>query len=777
MFEAYKIGVSISVINHASLGLAALSKDFLKTEAAATQLQARIVSIQKMALKGGLMLSLGGAGLALLKSPYEEAKKLAQAQADFKTMNLSAQDNTQAMAQAAALAQRNLGTTLTGNIKNIHDLHTAFGDLHHALRSSEDFSRFSFIARVMNGGKEVDGLVYNAAKALEHRGQKVMGSSATFSSELNDMVRVHLGSKGKVGPSEFFHASQTGKLAYTLMSQEELYGPFAAYMQAKTGTTAGTAAMTFASSLVGGHMTAKAKGFLAELGLWEEGISPARMRSISRALGGLEGKKLNEALHGMGILAPLTGGLKSDYLDLAVHNPSQLIQQIVVPAIRKRYGMDLSDEAVASLLMKHFNRNTSDFMGEYVVNAMKFSKDASIFSQSMGITEAYQHYLKTPVGSEIAASAAYRNFKAVFGRIFLPTITKGLLGLAKGLTALSDFFDKHKNIAKVIGFTFAALAGGLALRGTVLLLTAAFQGLGLAMRVGGLLGWAGRTAGGAAGGLGRYLFLKPLRTIGKSRSVRALSQGMGKFKRLIMSSMAGLGQHAMMGLRVIGQSRPVRALAQGLGGVLSGLVTPFKSLLKRFVMPIMTWIGRIVMIGLRGIPILGWVITIVTLGIWVLRNWDVVCQKARELWGGMSRYLVSAWHWVKEQTLSIWHSMKDALGGAFKAFAWWFLDQWQAFFNGLLSVANKILPQAWAFKELTFADDFRRRGYSEQFYQQHQPPASMSYPIQVQTNLHLDGRQIAQAVTVHQTQAAQRAAFSSGSQPDGSLYFYSPAQP
>ncbi len=692
MFEAYKIGVSISVLNHASLGLAALSKDFLKTEAAATRLQARIAAIQKMALKGGLMLSLGGAGLTLFKGPYEEAKKLTQAQADFKTMNLSAQDNAQAMAHAATLTQRNLGTTLTSNIKNIHDLHTAFGDLHHALKASEDFSRFSFIARVMNGGKEVNGLVYNAAKALEHRGQKVMGSSAAFSSELNDMVRVYLGSKAKVNPSEFFHASQTGKLAYTLMSQEELYGPFAAYMQAKTGFTAGSAAMTFASSLVGGHMTDRAKGFLADLGLWEEGISPARMRSISRALGGLEGKELNGALRSMGILAPLAGGLKSDYLDLAVHNPSQLIQRIIVPAIRKRYGMDLSDEAVAALLMKNFNRNTSDFMGEYVVNAMKFSNDASIFKHSMGITEAYQHYLKTPVGAEIAASAAYQNFKAVFGAVFLPTITQGLLGLAKGLTALGDFFDKHKNIAQVIGYTFAALAGGLAIQGIVLLLTAAFRGLGLAMRV------------------------------------------------------SGLGR-----------------IAIAVGG---------------FVMPMMLWIGRMVMIGLRAIPILGWAITLITLGIWVVRNWDMISKKARAIGGTVSHYLVSFGQWYKEYNLSIWRSIKNALATAFKTFSWWFLDQWQAFFNGLLAGVNKMLPKAWAFKELTFADDFRRNYlYPDQFYQKHQPTISVSYPIQVQTNLHLDGRQIAQAVTLHQTQAAQRAAFSSGSQPDGSLYFYSPAQP
>src|SRR5689334_9762507 len=123
MFEAYKIGVKVSLLNHASMGLLGLSRDFLKTEAAAAKLEARIASIQKMALKGGLMLGAGVAGLSLIKGPYEAAKKLAQARADFETLNLSAQDNARASAKATELAYKNLGTAITDNLKAIQDLH------------------------------------------------------------------------------------------------------------------------------------------------------------------------------------------------------------------------------------------------------------------------------------------------------------------------------------------------------------------------------------------------------------------------------------------------------------------------------------------------------------------------------------------------------------------------------------------------------------------------------------------------------------------------------
>lgn len=481
MFDAYKIAVTISLTNYVSAHLTSMAKDFKGTEEEALKLQNRINGIRSDALKGGLMLGVGAGMLMLLKGPYEEAKKLAQAQANFQTLNLSSAENAEAFAKAASMSHRILGTTITDNVKSIHDLHTAFGDLRHAIGAADEFAKFSFIAKTMNDGKPVEGLVYSAAKALEHRGGKVMNDDGEFKSELDLMGRVYLGSRGKVNPTEFFHASQTGKMAYTLMDKEELYGPFAAYMQAKTGSTAGTASMTFASSLIGGHMTDSAKGFMADLGLWNEGSSKERLKMLSKIRAGMS----PEDQKSMGLIQPSHGGLKDEFIELATHRQSEFIQKVMVPAIHKRFGMNLTDEQIATMLMTKFNRNTSDFMGEYVVNAMKFKKDAAIFKGSKGIGAAYQHYLKTPEGAEEAASAAFKNFLAVFGSIYLPAITKGLLSLAGALDGLGKFVEKNKMLITGLVGAFGILAGGLMMRGTVLLLSAAFRGLGLSLLMGG----------------------------------------------------------------------------------------------------------------------------------------------------------------------------------------------------------------------------------------------------------------------------------------------------
>lgn len=492
MFEAYKIGIRLSLINHASLGLAALSKDFMKSEAEAARLQKRIDSIKNQALKGGLMLGLSAGIAGALKVPYEEAKKLSQEQQKFSALNLSAADNARAFAQAQTLAHRNLGSTIAENIALIRDLHTAVGDLPGALRMSEDFQKFSVAARVQNDGKPVEGLVYNAVKSLEHRGDRVAQNPAEMRRELDMMSKVYFGSGGKVGPNDFFHASQTGKLAYTMFDPEFLFGQFSAFMQAKTGPTAGTAAMTYVSSLLGGHMDNKAKGFMTSLGLWDMTVSPQAklmQKAINDAI--TKDPSIKKSLSKMHMLTPIVGGLAPEFIEMASRRPDEFIQKVIAPRIRQRFGMDLTDEQVAGIIMRNFNRNTADFIGSFITSQHKYEKDAHIFGNAKGFGAAYDQYIKSPEGAEIAAEAAWKNFLAVFGSVYLPTITAGLGRLAHGLDWLTQTVEKHPAAFKLLADSLMLVAAGLGLRGGGLLLSAALRGVGLALSL--------QAAGGAAG--------------------------------------------------------------------------------------------------------------------------------------------------------------------------------------------------------------------------------------------------------------------------------------
>lgn len=501
MFEAYKIGIKISMINHVSAGLLAMARDFTQTQREADRLERKIKSIQGLMLKGGAMVAGSAAIVGILKAPYEEAKKLEQARVDFQNLNLSLLDNQKVYGQAADLSHKRLGSTITENIKLIQDLHTATGDLSKSLGLSDAYAQFSVAARVQNGGRDVDNLVTNSIKALEHRGDKVLQSPVATADELNRQSQVFFATKGRVSPSDYFHMSQTGKMAYTLADADFLYGPMAAYMQAKTGATAGTAHMTMLSSLVGGHMTKKAVGFMRELGLWEDQTSPlvAKMR---KDMG--KDPEVQKIVAAMGDVPIQSGGMPAFAAAMAAGNADRFVREILVPAIRKKHG-NLSDEQIGLLLTQQFNRNTADDLSFWVLNHQKVEKDSNLINGSKGFSDAYQAYLKSPEGAEEAAGAAWKNFLAMFGSVYLPKITEGLTKLAGALDSMSKFAEQNGTAIKAFAYSLGLVAIGLGLRGGSLLLSAAFRGLAEALTFAGA-GGAVAKATAAFTGLRNVIF-------------------------------------------------------------------------------------------------------------------------------------------------------------------------------------------------------------------------------------------------------------------------------
>ncbi|MBU9629931.1 hypothetical protein KTE60_11610 [Burkholderia multivorans] len=589
MFEAFKIGVRISLINSASLGLAALSKDFLRTEAQASLLQKRIDSIQKQAKKGALMLGMSAGIVGALKVPYEEAKKLRMEQEKFQTLNLSSADNAKVFATAQTLAHKNLGATIADNIALITDLHTATGDLGKALSLSDAYNRFAIAAKIQNDGKNVDGLVYNSVKALEHRGDKVMQNPTELAKELAMQSQVYFATRGRVSANDYFHASQTGKIAYQLASPEYLYGAFAALISAKTGSTAGTTLMTFNSSLIGGHMDKKAKGFLSGLGLWDTKISPealAIQRAVNKALKG--DPEMRKALRAQHIETPVTGGLSPANAKLASQRPDLFIHDVLVPAMRRKYG-NLDEEQLAILVAQHFNRATGDFIGSNITSAQKNAKDTAIFRKADDFSGAYQQYIKSPEGAEVAADAAWKNFLAVFGSVYLPTITNGLLKIAGGLDRFGQFVERHKTLFKILADGLILLAGGLAINGAVLLLTAALRGFGLAMAMRVIGGPAGfMRLGRAAFGLGKSIF----RMGGAAfNALRITGNGLSFLRGMAFIVTGPIGAIAR-GLFILGRALAMQAvggaagIARIAGAIAGSASTAFTGALAAVVSPL-----------------------------------------------------------------------------------------------------------------------------------------------------------------------------------------------
>ena len=441
-----------------------------------------------------LPLAIAGAGAYATHSLYEAGKKLEKVKADFGNMNLSKADNESVLRQAWALTNGVRGSKVADNVALIHDLHTATGDLAHALEMSGDYTKFSVAAKIQNEGRDVHGLVMDSIKALEHRGDKVLQDPAMREKELRMQSQVDFFTRGTVGPDAYFGMSRTGKLAYQLASPEYLYGPAAALISANTGTTAGTMEMTALSSLIGGHMEKKGKGFLTGLGLWNEVLDPkvAAMRASFDK--DPEYQKIVAANGGSLIQS---GGLSFDNAKLFAENRNDFILTVLYPAIRKKYGLNVTDEDAARLLTGNFNRNTSADLAFYITNQAKVSKDTKGIRGTNNFFEAYLAYMKTAAGAETEFSGAWNSFKTEFSKAVLPAITDMLKGGAVVLRGITDFAKNNSEILSFFGNRVHVTPGGYVMDALESGFNAGKKLLNPSTGVTGSWGDPVRTAGGA----------------------------------------------------------------------------------------------------------------------------------------------------------------------------------------------------------------------------------------------------------------------------------------
>lgn len=536
-FEAYKVAVRVSMTENVTAGLLAISRKFGAANQDAERFQKSMDRIGKMALAGGALTAVGLIITKGLDSTIKAANDLVKAQNDFKTLNLSVQDNALVNATAQQVSHQVLGTTIAGNIRLIQDLHTALGSLPHSIELAPMFAKYESTIGMALGAHAKDGMVNAAARALEHRGGSVVNNPEEFKKELEWMSQVQLASKGRVSPKDFLAASQSGKLAFTGLRPEYLYGQFAGLMSMNGGFQTGTALMTTYSSLIGGHMDKKAKGALTEIGMYSEGVSKARMNSISKEMHGMTPAQRKIYMQSLGGEPLLSGGLKSEYANLFISNPFEFTK-LMAKKIRERFGLNMSDEQVKRWMGENFNRNTSGFLGQNIINATKLDKDAAIFRHSMNFDKAYDTYLNSPDGAGMALSSAWTNVKAVLGLQLIPTLTKVTLSFAGFMDKVSEFAENNPWATKIAMYSATALAGLTLLSGGILLLGATITAarlvgsLGVVSSFATLLGGPVVWAIVAAAGAGLLIYKN-------WDKIKPAGEKMGKEFAGIMSSMWG----------------------------------------------------------------------------------------------------------------------------------------------------------------------------------------------------------------------------------------------
>jgi hypothetical protein len=133
-----------------------------------------------------------------------------------------------------------------------------------------------------------------------------------------------------------------------------------------------------------------------------------------------------------------SGGLSPENAKLFVEDRNKFVIDVLVPAIQKKYGLNIDDEDIARLLSANLNRNTSNDLSFWVTNRKKVAKDTALIRGTNDYEGAYRNFMNTPTGAEKDFASAWENFKTQFGENMLPAITSMLTTGASILRTIGE---------------------------------------------------------------------------------------------------------------------------------------------------------------------------------------------------------------------------------------------------------------------------------------------------------------------------------------------------
>lgn len=469
MFDAYKVAVKLTLVNHVSTGLAAIAaqlgplhQQFLGAQAGASGLKRELLEIKRLGLVGGAIAGVGFGGLSLMRAPLEEAKLFQTEVMKFRALGLGDVATTEA--EKFAKGMNIVGQSARDNMKLIREATSIMGDLDHAKQTVPMLARMKFgLESVMGGehGTKFDQMFQAALKTAELRGALVNRETGEidikrFGQTLNMMTQAYVASGGLVKPQDYLAAIKTGGVSTKLMSDEMFFFGLGHFMQESGGSRTGTASMSMFQN-------------------WLMGRMPQRVAEDMAGAGLLKKSALHYGKTGHITRVDAQGLIQADKF---VESPFKWVNEVAIPMLKKQgFEGEKLNIKLASLLGIRTASNLADqFVREEKVaeNYVKRAKSAA------GVDDLYKLGRTGLQGQEMELQAKWRDTLRELGTTILPMAISAAQGMINTLKAFNAFAKDHQGTVKALTWAFVGLSGAMAFGGTVMLLSAAMKGLSLA---------------------------------------------------------------------------------------------------------------------------------------------------------------------------------------------------------------------------------------------------------------------------------------------------------
>jgi hypothetical protein len=511
MFEAYSIGVRISLINHASAGLAALSRAFIKTEGDAAKLEARIKGIKTGFLTGGLLVG-AGVGLASMFEPaIKSAVRYEQQLNKLRGLNLGIAKTAALTRQADSIASNVKGTSRTDAMRMVTETQSITGNAQHTMELVPLLAKMRYgIETYMAGGGKGGGhggaaesQFRDVIKVMELRGLMRNFSQDNAKVMTDLFTKTFIASGGQVKPSDFLAMLKTGGVAGKTVNNDFMFA-LGHMMQESGGHRTGTALMSSYQNLVAARTTQQVAEYLQSMGM----LNPGAVHY---------GKT--------GHMTKLSPGALLDFQKLQ-DNPLNYLNTVILPKLAA-HGVNVNDQkqVLPALNRMLSNRTASNFFSQMYMDRQVLGNYMVQAKNAKGVDALYAQGSKSTQGNVIDLTAKYDSLMTNLGQVALPIVNAALTLLIPAVKGLSDWMLANKGATKLLVIGFIGLAGALMFSGTIILLTSAFRALGLALMFGKLGGFAGiiKTAS-AMGTLGKALMFSQ---VGGIKGIMAAGKSLG----------------------------------------------------------------------------------------------------------------------------------------------------------------------------------------------------------------------------------------------------------
>jgi hypothetical protein len=447
MFEAYKIGIKLSLLDGVTAGLLAMSGHFRTVSREVDTLQAKMARFKAMGGIGIGAASVGFGILSSLKPSVDAAMEYQQRIARMAQMGLTLSDIRSAEKAAWAVGRSVPTTSPKEALDTIMRLRMVFGDTADAIRNLPTILKMEGVLN--NAGLKGDQS-YEIAKTLE-----MIGATKTpemFNSYADAITKGIIASGGKVQAADYLSAVKYGRTAAQGWSKDfiEFYLPtLIQEMKSRGGSGGATGGpgnplMSMYAAVVQGTVAQKSLGMFQKLGL----IDPSKVVwTKSHMMRGVE-----------------PGGIKGWREFMA--NPVDWVQTYLMPALQKAGITDRQAQIQAISYL--FQNRTAGFMGVQMAEQYwKFQRDRKLIEDTKGINNYSEIMKMSPSMQEQAIHARMEALKTIVGLQLVPLILTVLPKIVEFIQSIINAAQAHPTALKLFVGFFAALGALLMVGGAI----------------------------------------------------------------------------------------------------------------------------------------------------------------------------------------------------------------------------------------------------------------------------------------------------------------------